>query len=107
MAVEDIEPTAVAARRQAGERFTLVDVREPWELEICAVDGALAIPMGEIPDRLAEIDRSAPVVVMCHHGGRSLRVAHFLAQQGFDRVANLTGGIHAWREQIDPAMRPY
>lgn len=107
MAVTEIEPSDVAARHSAGERFTLLDVREPWELELCRVDFAVAIPMGEIPQRLAEIDRSAPVVVMCHHGGRSLRVAHFLAQQGFDRVANLTGGIDAWREQIEPSMRPY
>jgi rhodanese-related sulfurtransferase len=107
MPVSEISPSDVAARRQAGERFTLIDVREPWELDLCRVDFATPIPMGEIPDRLAEIDRTAPVVVMCHHGGRSLRVAHFLAQQGFDRVANLTGGIDAWREQIEPSMRPY
>lgn len=107
MPVTEIEPADVAARRAAGERFTLVDVREPWEVDLCRVDWAVQIPMGEIPGRCGEIDRSAPVVVMCHHGGRSLRVAHFLAQQGFDRVANLTGGIDAWREQIEPSMRPY
>lgn len=107
MGVTELDPVEVVARRERGEAFTLLDVREPWELEICAVAGAVAIPMNQVPDRLAELDPASPVVVMCHHGGRSLRVAHFLAQRGFQQVANLTGGIDAWREQIEPSMRPY
>jgi rhodanese-related sulfurtransferase len=107
MNITEQSPTEVAARRQRGEVFTLLDVREPWELEICAVAGAVAIPMNAVPDRLAELDPATPIVVMCHHGGRSLRVAHFLAQRGYQQVANLTGGIDAWREQIEPSMRPY
>ena len=107
MSVTEQSPIEVAARRERGEAFTLLDVREPWELELCAVAGAVAIQMNQVPDRLAELDPALPVVVMCHHGGRSLRVAHFLAQRGYQQVANLTGGIDAWREQIDPSMRPY
>lgn len=105
--IAEVTPTEVQARRSRGETFTLLDVREPWELELCAVAWATAIPMNEVPDRLAELDPGTPLVVMCHHGGRSLRVAQFLAQRGYQQVANLTGGIHAWREQIDPSMRPY
>jgi rhodanese-related sulfurtransferase len=107
MSVVELPPAEVAARHARGEVFTLLDVREPWELELCSVHWAKAIPMNEVPDRLGELDPATPVVVMCHHGGRSLRVAQFLAQRGYQQVANLTGGIHEWREQIEPSMRPY
>ncbi|MEZ5459522.1 MAG: rhodanese-like domain-containing protein [Steroidobacteraceae bacterium] len=107
MSIPETTPSEVHARRSRGEPFVLLDVREPWELELCAVDWAKAIPMNDVPDRLAELDPGTPLVVMCHHGGRSLRVAQFLAQRGYRQVANLTGGIDAWREQIDPSMRPY
>jgi rhodanese-related sulfurtransferase len=105
--VAELGPAEVQARRQRGEIFTLLDVREPWELELCSIAWATAMPMNEVPARLSELDPATPVVVMCHHGGRSLRVAHFLAQRGHRQVANLTGGIDAWREQIEPSMRPY
>jgi rhodanese-related sulfurtransferase len=63
--------------------------------------------MNEVPDRLAELDPGQPLVVMCRSGGRSLRVAQYLEQRGFARVSNLTGGILAWGERIDPSLRPY
>lgn len=107
MTIPEISPAEVDRLHRSGAQLTLLDVREPWELEICAVDWAKPIPMGEVPQRLAELDREADIVVMCHHGGRSLRVAHYLAQQGFRRVANLAGGIHAWREQVDGSMACY
>lgn len=107
MPVAELPPTEVAARHARGEVVTLLDVREPWELELCSVHWAKAIPMNEVPDRLGELDPATPLVVMCHHGGRSLRVAHFLAQRGYQQVANLTGGIDAWREQVEPSMRAY
>lgn len=107
MAIPEVTPAEIHRRQRAGASVTLLDVREPWELEICAVAGAKTIPMGEVPTRLDELDRHAEIVVMCHHGGRSLRVAQYLSQQGFPRVANLAGGIHAWREQVDPAMAAY
>jgi rhodanese-related sulfurtransferase len=107
MTIPEVTPAEIDDRRRAGGSITLLDVREPWELEICAVAWAKAMPMSEVPQRLGELDPGTEIVVMCHHGGRSLRVAHFLAQQGFDRVANLAGGIHAWREQVDPSMAAY
>ncbi|MFT3721312.1 rhodanese-like domain-containing protein [Pseudorhodoferax sp.] len=90
---------------------TVLDVREPQELAVASVrpEGftLLAIPMGEIPARLAELDPDQPVACLCHHGARSLRVAQFLAQQGFAHVANLSGGIDAWSLQRDPGVPRY
>ena len=102
MAVEDLQQW-----RTAGTVHTLLDVREPRELAVCAVAGALAIPMQEIPARLADLPRDRPIVVMCHHGMRSRMVAQFLRAQGFTGVINLDGGIDAWAGRIDPLMQRY
>ncbi|KQP02083.1 rhodanese-like domain-containing protein [Pseudorhodoferax sp. Leaf265] len=92
-------------------QITVLDVREPAELAVASVkpDGftLLAIPMGEIPGRLAELDRDQPIACLCHHGARSMRVAQFLAQQGFAQVANISGGIDAWSQQRDPSIPRY
>ena len=85
----------------------LLDVREPWELEKCAIAGVVPIPMNSIPARMQELDPDVPVVCICHHGARSLQVAAFLERQGFTDVTNLTGGVHAWAQQVDPAMATY
>ncbi len=85
----------------------VLDVREPWELGVARLSGTLDIPMNEIPDRLAEIPRGCPITVMCRSGGRSLRVANYLEQNGFSPVANLTGGILAWSAEIDPTLPQY
>ncbi|HEY8521831.1 MAG TPA: rhodanese-like domain-containing protein [Gammaproteobacteria bacterium] len=86
---------------------TLLDVREPAELALAAVKGALHVPMGQVPSRLHELDASKPIVVMCHAGGRSRRVAEFLRQQGFENVFNLRGGIDAWSLEVDPRVPRY
>jgi len=85
----------------------LLDVREPWEVETAAVAGAVCIPMGQVPTRLAELDRDRPVVVMCHHGRRSAQVGFLLERSGFREVINLAGGIDAWSEQVDPGIARY
>jgi len=85
----------------------LLDVREPWELQACRIPDATHVPMREIPARLRELDAEADTVVICHHGVRSLRVAHFLEQQSFARVYNLTGGVDAWARTVDPSMPIY
>lgn len=85
----------------------LLDVREPWEVETACVAGALCIPMGEVPTRLAELDKDRPVLVMCHHGRRSAQVAYLLERSGFREVINLGGGIDAWSEQVDPGVARY
>jgi adenylyltransferase/sulfurtransferase len=85
----------------------LIDVREPYEFEICAIPGAELIPMRQIPERLGDLPREKHLLIQCHHGGRSLRVTEYLRAQGFARVSNVAGGIEAWAEQIDPSLRRY
>jgi len=85
----------------------LLDVREPWEFETCSIAAAQLIPMNTIPSRFAELDEEQEVVCICHHGARSMQVATFLERQGFAKVTNLTGGIHAWAKQVDTAMPTY
>jgi rhodanese-related sulfurtransferase len=91
--------------RRNPESTLLLDVREPAELAAAAVAGALHIPMGEIPARLSELDRDKTIVCMCHLGGRSAQVTAFLASQGFPDVMNMAGGIEAWADDVDPAVR--
>ncbi len=99
-----------AAAPEAGRPLVL-DVREPWELQTASVapEGfeLLSIPMGALPDRLAELDAARPIACLCHHGMRSLRVAGFLEHHGFERVANISGGIDAWSQERDPAVPRY
>jgi len=85
----------------------LLDVREPWELELCQLAGTQHIPMHLVPMRCDDIDPSREVVVICHHGGRSMQVAMFLERKGYARLFNLAGGVAAWATEVDPAMRRY
>ena len=105
--IDEVPPAEFVQRRDAGEDLVLLDVREPRELDIAAVPGALHIRMSEGPARLGELDRDREIVVMCHSGVRSLAVARFLQQQGYARVANLAGGISRWGRELDPSMRQY
>ena len=93
-------------RRDAGEELFVLDVREPYEYQIANIGGTL-IPQNEVPRRLAEIDRNREIVVQCRSGGRSQRIAEFLAQQGYPNVKNLAGGILAWADAIDPKITKY
>lgn len=96
--------------RAIGEPIVL-DVREPHELQTASVkaDGftLLTIPMGTIPVRLAELDPSQPIACLCHHGGRSMQVANFLQSRGYEYLANIAGGIHAWSTELDPGIARY
>jgi rhodanese-related sulfurtransferase len=85
----------------------LLDVREPWEYELCHLPGSLPVPMHLVPARQAELSPDDDIVVICHHGGRSMQVAIFLERQGYSRLFNLTGGVEAWAGEVDPAMRRY
>jgi rhodanese-related sulfurtransferase len=91
----------------SGPAPILLDVREPWEYQTCRIEGAVLMPMNTVPAHLEQIDRDTPVVCICHHGARSLRVAQFLENNGFAEVINLTGGVHAWAQQVDPSMPTY
>ena len=97
-------------KTQPGQPIVL-DVRESWELQTASIraDGfeLLAIPMGDVPARLAELPQDRPVACLCHHGGRSQRVALFLEQQGYNRVANIAGGIDAWSQERDTGVPRY
>jgi adenylyltransferase/sulfurtransferase len=93
-------------RIDAGESVYLLDVREPWEYKIAQIGGKL-IPQNEVSRRLSEIDREREVIVLCHAGVRSQRIAEFLKQAGYPRVANLAGGIQAWSSEIDPKVPKY
>jgi rhodanese-related sulfurtransferase len=86
----------------------LLDVREPWEYETTHIEGAKLIPMNEIPARaFQELNEEDPILVLCHHGARSLSVAAWLRNQGFDKAQSVSGGIDAWSRQIDPAIPRY
>ncbi|GAB2751198.1 rhodanese-like domain-containing protein [Melaminivora jejuensis] len=112
--IEQLYPNEALAwlAEHAGQRPVLLDVREAWELQQASVAPAasfefLHIPMGSLVARLHELDPQRPVACLCHHGARSLRVAMFLAQQGFGQVANVAGGIDAWSQVCDPAVPRY
>lgn len=106
--MEQIRPEEFAKHWKPGrEEIVFLDCRQPEELAIASIAGALHIPMGEIPERLGEIDRKKQIVVFCHHGMRSMRVAAFLEQQGFPNVANLIGGIDAWSDRVDAKVPKY
>ena len=92
---------------QPGTPPLVLDVREGWEMQICALPGSTHIPMGQIPDRLNELDPARETVVVCQHGVRSRRVIGFLEQRGFTNLYNLTGGVDAWAREIDPGMPTY
>ena len=85
----------------------LLDVREPWEIELCQLAGSLNIPMHLVPMRSDEIDPDQDIVVVCHHGGRSMQVAMFLERKGYGAVYNLMGGVEAWAGEVDSTMRRY
>ncbi len=85
----------------------LLDVREPWEYQLCHIDGSQSVPMNTVPAHVAHLDKDKPLVCICHHGMRSMQVALFLAQHEFPNVINLTGGVDAWATQVDSSMPTY
>ena len=85
----------------------LIDVREPDEHALCRIAGARLMPMGQVPERLAELPQDAVILVHCHHGGRSLRVTQFLRAKGYRTVSNVKGGIDAWSREVDAAVPRY
>lgn len=93
--------------RKANHAHLLLDVREPQEVDTAAIDGAVNIPMSELPARLLELPRDKEIIVMCHHGQRSEQVAAVLRADGFSNVKNLIGGIEAWSTEVDPSVTRY
>jgi rhodanese-related sulfurtransferase len=104
----EISSGQVKLLQKRGEIFTLLDVREPWEWEASRLEGAKLIPMGDIPTRAhQELDPEDHIIVMCHHGMRSLSVANWLRQQGFEKVQSMRGGIDGWARTVDPKVPLY
>ena len=102
-----LEVDVTTAARLLDEGALLLDVRESFEVEACAVAGSRHIPMRQVPESLADLPRDRLILVFCKVGARSLRVAQFLRASGFAQVSNVAGGIDAWAEQIDPSLPRY
>ncbi|MFA9462181.1 rhodanese-like domain-containing protein [Thiohalorhabdus sp. Cl-TMA] len=103
----EIDVQTLARLREASGPLTVLDVRESWEVSHCALEDSLHIPMGEVPSRIGELPAEGALVVMCHHGMRSMQVTQFLHHMGYENARNLAGGIDAWAAEVDPAMPRY
>ena len=103
----NLTPAQLLERQNSGELWRILDVREPWEVEIASVAGAVLIPMRQLPGRLGEFDTADSIAVLCHSGVRSARVADWLTANGLLAVANVRGGIDAWSTEIDATIPRY
>jgi rhodanese-related sulfurtransferase len=104
----EITPQAFSQLRSSPDAPVLLDVREPWEFQAASLPDSLLMPMGDVPSRAhAELDPDDHIVVLCHHGARSLSVTMWLRNQGFERAQSLAGGIDGWSRSIDPAIPRY
>jgi rhodanese-related sulfurtransferase len=104
----EITPEEVKRKLDQSEEFTLLDVREPWEFETASISGAKLLPMGDVPSRAhQELDPEDHIVVICHHGVRSLNVTAWLRQQGFGQAQSMQGGIDAWSRRVDGSVPLY
>ena len=90
-----------------GKKLLLIDVREPWEFEVCRIEGAKLFPMRTIPTKVKELSAEETVICYCHHGHRSLNVVAWLRAQGLERAKSLAGGIEQWSLAIDPRVPRY
>jgi molybdopterin/thiamine biosynthesis adenylyltransferase/rhodanese-related sulfurtransferase len=107
MDVPTINATELRAKIDRKEKFVLVDVREPFEYEICNIPGSKLIPLGELPARLSELDSADDIVLHCKVGGRSAKALKVLQEAGFRKLSNLRGGITAWADEVDPSVPKY
>ena len=107
MDVPTISATELRAKLDRKEKFVLVDVREPFEYEICNIPGSKLIPLGELPARLSELDSADDIVLHCKVGGRSAKALKVLQEAGFRKLSNLRGGITAWADEVDPSVPKY
>ncbi len=103
----EIDAIELKARLDRGDDFKLIDVREPHEFQICRIPGSTLIPLGELPKHLHELDPSTEYVMHCKMGGRSAKAVDLMRQSGFKKVLNMTGGITAWSEKVDPTVPKY
>ena len=104
--IDEISVTELRTLQEKNENFLLLDVREPFEYDICNLGGKL-MPLQELPLKIAELDQNQLTIIHCRSGGRSKKACEFLKTKGFTKIKNLTGGILAWREKMDPTMTKY
>lgn len=102
-----VEVTVQQAEDLRKQGAAIVDVRETWEYEQGHIEGALHIPLGELTARADEVPTDRPVVINCHHGGRSMRAVQFLRSQGHNHISNMQGGLDRWSLEIDPSIARY
>ena len=108
MPVRSLTPQEVVElRAKSPQSVTILDVREPWEVERVCLPDCLHIPMDDLRERLDELDREQTYVVLCHHGNRSRQVAAFMQARGFEHVINLAGGIEGWATSLEPGLGRY
>jgi molybdopterin/thiamine biosynthesis adenylyltransferase/rhodanese-related sulfurtransferase len=103
----DIDPVEVKAKQDRGDKFVLIDVREPHEFQICRIPGSTLIPLGELPKRLIELNQGDEFVMHCKSGVRSAKAVELLKGSGFKKVRNMKGGILAWSDKVDPSVPKY
>jgi len=104
----EITVQAFSQLRQQPQAPLLLDVREPWEHQTANLPNSLLMPMGEVASRAhTELNPDAPIVVLCHHGARSLNVTMWLRNQGFEQIQSMRGGIDAWSCEVDPTVPRY
>jgi len=104
----EITPEELSALLESNSDIVVLDVREPWEFETAKIAGSQHIPMGHIPERFQqELAADKHIVVVCHHGVRSMNVTLWLRRQGLEKVQSLSGGIDRWARQIDPTVPLY
>ena len=103
----EITPAEVKARLDRGEKLHLVDVREPWECDLCRIEGAKLVPLGSLAASLQSLPDVDEVICYCHHGMRSLDAAAWLRFQGIEKTKSLAGGIERWSLEVDPKVPQY
>lgn len=107
MPIKQLSAIELKNKLQEKEPLFLLDVREPFEFAHARIDGSVLIPLNQIPQRLRELDFDQEIVVICHHGIRSMQAANFLTQVGFKKIINLVGGIDAWSLECDSTVARY
>lgn len=103
----EIQPKDVKQRLDRGDKFLLVDVRQPWEFDLCRIEGAKLVPLDALPSSLQQFEAAEDVVVYCHHGRRSLDAVAWLRQQGVESARSMAGGIERWSQEIDSNVPRY
>jgi adenylyltransferase/sulfurtransferase len=105
--VPTISATELKQKQDRGDKFVLVDVREPFEYDICRIPGSQLIPLGQLPSRMSELDSADEIVLQCKSGARSARALKLLQEAGFNKLWNVEGGILAWSDEVDPSVPKY